>query len=78
MKPCVECGHDPSKELTPQQVKVVNLIARGFTTKEIAKELYNTEATIRNHIQSIFAKLEVHTRLQAALEWQKRQKEDEI
>ncbi len=45
--------------LTVRERSVANLIARGATHKEVARQLARAPATIRNHIQTIYAKLEV-------------------
>ena len=52
-------------DLTARQREVLALIKAGASTAEIAKRLGISPATVRNHIQNIFAKLEVHTRLEA-------------
>lgn len=53
--------------LTAREVEVVALLGEGLSSKGIAQELVITEATARNHIQSILSKLGVHSRLEAAL-----------
>jgi len=45
--------------LTVRERSVADLIARGATHKEVARQLARAPATIRNHIQAIYAKLEV-------------------
>ena len=37
----------------------------GATTMAIAEQLFISRATVRNHIQNIFTKIQVHTRLEA-------------
>jgi PAS domain S-box-containing protein len=54
-----------SGDLTARQREVLGLIKAGASTAEVAKRLGISPATVRNHIQNIFAKLEVHTRLEA-------------
>lgn len=59
-------------DLTPRELDVLRLLARGMTHTEIATQLYLSPATIRNHIQSILTKLGVHSRLEAvtvAVRW---------
>jgi DNA-binding NarL/FixJ family response regulator len=46
--------------LTPREVEVLALIARGRTNTAIAEELVLTERAVSKHIGSIFAKLELH------------------
>lgn len=51
--------------LTHRELDVLRLLARGAATGEVARGLGISPTTVRNHIQHIFAKLDVHTRLQA-------------
>jgi pimeloyl-ACP methyl ester carboxylesterase/DNA-binding CsgD family transcriptional regulator len=51
--------------LTPRQRELLELIAQGRDNAQIAATLSLSEKTVRNHITSIFAKLEVETRAQA-------------
>jgi two-component system nitrate/nitrite response regulator NarL len=53
--------------LTPREREVVALIAQGFGTARIAKDLYISEKTVRNHLASIFDKLMVSDRLELAI-----------
>jgi DNA-binding NarL/FixJ family response regulator len=53
--------------LTPQQLKVLSLIAKGKPNKIIAYELGITEKTVKAHITVILRKLGVHSRTQAVL-----------
>ncbi len=52
-------------ELTPREQEVLRSLAHGLGTDEIAKILSISQATTRNHIQSILGKLSVHSRLKA-------------
>lgn len=52
-------------ELTEREKQVVTMLAQGEGTSGIAKKLMISNATARNHIQNILAKLDVHTRLEA-------------
>jgi DNA-binding NarL/FixJ family response regulator len=54
-------------ELTAREREVLDLIARGRNNQEIAKELYLSQKTIRNHISNIFSKLQVADRAQAII-----------
>jgi DNA-binding CsgD family transcriptional regulator/Flp pilus assembly protein TadD len=59
-----------TRELTPAQQEVYELLLSGFPTRKIAKQLGRSEFTIRNHIKAIFKKLKVNSRamlLSAAL-----------
>ncbi len=53
--------------LTPREREVIKLIAQGFGTARIAKELFISEKTVRNHLASIFSKLMVSDRLELAI-----------
>lgn len=63
--------HDKSKSeessLTAREVEVLELIAEGMINKEIAKRLYISEKTVKNHVSNIFRKLNVSDRTQAAI-----------
>lgn len=56
-------GHD--NPLTEREKQVLELIAEGRSTKEIAKELFITTGTVRNYISTILDKLEVGNRIEA-------------
>jgi DNA-binding NarL/FixJ family response regulator len=51
--------------LTRREVEVLALIARGLSNKEIASELFLTEATVKTHVYHIFGKTGSRTRAQA-------------
>jgi DNA-binding NarL/FixJ family response regulator len=51
--------------LTPRELEVLNLIARGLRNREIAGRLVISERTVGNHISNIFSKLQVADRAQA-------------
>jgi DNA-binding NarL/FixJ family response regulator len=63
--------HTRSKEeenvLTSREIEVIGLIAEGLINKEIAKKLYISEKTVKNHVSNIFKKLNVSDRTQAAI-----------
>ena len=54
-----------SGKLTPRELEVLQALAEGLSDKEIAERLYVGVGTVRTHITSILAKLEVQSRLQA-------------
>jgi two-component system, NarL family, response regulator LiaR len=54
-------------KLTPREVDVLQVLARGLTNTEIAARLFLSEGTVRNHVSAIFAKLDVADRTQAAV-----------
>jgi DNA-binding NarL/FixJ family response regulator len=51
--------------LTPRELEVLSLIARGLRNREIAARLVISERTVGNHISNIFSKLQVADRAQA-------------
>jgi LuxR family transcriptional regulator of csgAB operon len=55
----------PVGDLSQRELQVVTLMRAGASTAAIAEQLYISKATVRNHIQNIFSKLNVHTRLEA-------------
>jgi PAS domain S-box-containing protein len=52
-------------DLTPRELQIITLIRTGTATTAIAEQLCISKATVRNHVQNILAKLNVHTRLEA-------------
>jgi DNA-binding NarL/FixJ family response regulator len=56
------------KELTPQQLRVLNLIRRGFQNKRIAKELRIADQTVKAHVTEILRKLRLLSRNQVVVE----------
>lgn len=54
-------------QLTPREIEVLQHVAMGDSNKLIAKKLFISEKTVKNHLYRIFQKLEVGDRTQAAL-----------
>lgn len=55
------------KELTKREMEVLVLVSEGMFNKEIADKLHISERTVKNHISSIFRKIDVADRTQAAV-----------
>jgi DNA-binding NarL/FixJ family response regulator len=53
--------------LSGREVEVLQLAARGLTTREIAERLYISPKTADHHIQHVYSKIGVSTRAAAAL-----------
>lgn len=62
-----EKDKNEDNNLTTREVEVLGLIAEGMINKEIAKQLYISEKTVKNHVSNIFKKLDVSDRTQAAI-----------
>jgi len=54
-------------DLTPREEEILKLLATGESNREIAKRLFISEQTVKNHVASIFRKLQVNDRTKAAL-----------
>ena len=65
-QPETPCGVE---RLSPRELDVMDLIARGRANGEIAEELFLSEKTVKNHINRMYAKLGVRTRSQAIAVW---------
>ena len=57
----------PREELTPRELDVLRLVARGLENMEIAERLDISPRTAKNHVSSILRKLGLPNRLQAAI-----------
>ena len=55
------------EDLTPREMEVLQLIAQGLSNKELAEELTISEKTVKTHLSSIYSKLNLSDRTQAAI-----------
>ena len=51
--------------ITPRELEILHLIARGMSTREIAAALFVSENTVKTHASRLFSKLGVNRRIQA-------------
>ena len=58
---------NPAEQLTPRELEVLRLVARGQTNREIAEGLDLAAGTVKVHVQHLIAKLGVSDRTQAAV-----------
>lgn len=61
----VKGGDDPLSVLTRREREVLSLIAHGYERKQVAEQMHLSVNTIRTHMQSLLAKLGVHSALEA-------------
>lgn len=54
-------------ELSNREVEVLKLVAKGFSNKDIAADLSISERTVKNHLSSVFRKIDCYDRTQAAV-----------
>ncbi len=57
----------PIDTLSPRELEIVRLIARGASNKEIGRELGIAETTVKIHVQHVLRKLDLNSRVQAAV-----------
>jgi len=55
------------KPLSPREMEILRLITKGYSNKEIARELGISRQTVKNHMSAILRKLAVNDRTQAAV-----------
>ena len=53
--------------LTPREIEILQLVVAGYTNKAIAAEMFISEKTVEFHLDNIYRKIGVRTRLMAGL-----------
>ena len=59
---------DEDRLITKREEEVLQLIADGCSTPEVAEQLYISQKTVKNHLASIYQKLDARDRTQAVLQ----------
>jgi DNA-binding NarL/FixJ family response regulator len=57
----------PTPRLTERELEVLRLVAKGLNNKDIAKRLFISENTVKNHVRNLLEKLQLHSRMEAVL-----------
>ena len=57
----------PVPRLTDREMEVLKLVAKGMNNRDIAKHLFISENTVKNHIRNILEKLQLHSRMEAVV-----------
>jgi len=57
----------PAPRLTDREMEVLRLVAQGLQNRDIARELFISENTVKNHIRNILEKLHLHSRIDAVV-----------
>jgi DNA-binding NarL/FixJ family response regulator len=57
----------PVPRLTVRELEVLKLVARGMANRDIARELFISENTVKNHVRNILEKLQLHSRMEAVV-----------
>ena len=57
----------PTPRLTDRELEVLRLVATGLNNREVAKQLFISENTVKNHVRNILEKLQLHSRMEAVM-----------
>jgi DNA-binding CsgD family transcriptional regulator len=58
--------------LTPREMEILQLVIAGYTNRAIARDIYISEKTVEFHLDHIYSKIGVRTRLMASV-WARQQ-----
>jgi len=56
-----------TQRLTPRELDVLRLVAQGLNSREIGRQLFISEHTVKNHVRNTLEKLQLHSRLDAVM-----------
>lgn len=57
----------PTPRLTDREMEVLTLVAKGMANKDIARQLFISENTVKNHVRNMLEKLQLHSRMEAVV-----------
>ena len=57
----------PTPRLTDREMEVLTLVAKGLANRDVAKQLFISENTVKNHVRNILEKLQLHSRMEAVM-----------
>jgi DNA-binding NarL/FixJ family response regulator len=57
----------PGPRLTERELEVLRLVAKGMNNRDIGRELFISENTVKNHVRNILEKLHLHSRMEAVV-----------
>jgi len=57
----------PFPDLSPRELEVLDLVARGYDNRRIARELFLSDKTVRNHVSNVLTKIDAEDRSDAVL-----------
>ena len=60
-------GRSSTVKLTDRELEVLRLVAQGMNNREIAKRLFISENTVKNHVRNMLEKLQLHSRMEAVM-----------
>ncbi|MEE8603694.1 helix-turn-helix transcriptional regulator [Euzebya tangerina] len=61
----IQSDRDGAALLTPRQLELLHAVAAGATNRQVARHLGVTESTVRKHLEHVYRRLGVHSRVQA-------------